>query len=117
MRHETTRRLPVTLPPIHHETIGSYLHRLAVANNRPARKLASLLGPLPSGFTPASDTTAPVGRPCRVSHRGDTPEPPRRGQRALGVERRECALSKNGAMKQGLVELPICLSSCGDLAL
>jgi hypothetical protein len=58
MRHETTRRLPVTLPPIHHETIGSYLHRLAVANNRPARKLASLLGPLPSDFTPASDTTA-----------------------------------------------------------
>ena len=57
-RHETAHRLPVTLPPIHHETIGSYLHRLAVANNRPARKLASLLGPLPADFTPASDTTA-----------------------------------------------------------
>ncbi|MDJ0347538.1 TniQ family protein [Streptomyces sp. H10-C2] len=51
------RRLPVTLGPVHDETLGSYLHRLAVANNRPASFLARLLGPLPPEFSPLSNTT------------------------------------------------------------
>lgn len=54
----TFRRLPITPPPIHRETLGSYLNRLAIANNRPRRTFAALLGPLPIGYTPASDSTA-----------------------------------------------------------
>lgn len=54
----TLHRLPVTPPPIHHETLGSYLHRLAMANNRPTRSLAALLGPPPIGFSPISDDTS-----------------------------------------------------------
>ncbi|MFD9791418.1 hypothetical protein ACFWXK_10750 [Streptomyces sp. NPDC059070] len=52
------RQLPVALGPVHNETLGSYLHRLAVANNRPAGFLARLLGPLPPEFSPLSNTTA-----------------------------------------------------------
>lgn len=52
------RRLPIALGPVHNETLGSYLHRLAVANNRPAGFLARLLGPLPPEFSPLSNTTA-----------------------------------------------------------
>lgn len=52
------RQLPIALGPVHDETLGSYLHRLAVANNRPAGFLARLLGPLPPEFSPLSNTTA-----------------------------------------------------------
>ena len=52
------RQLPIALGPIHNETVGSYLHRLAVTNNRPAGFLARLLGPLPPEFSPLSNTTA-----------------------------------------------------------
>ncbi|CAM5513462.1 MULTISPECIES: hypothetical protein [Streptomyces] len=52
------RPLPVSPGPVHNETLGSYLHRLAIANNRPAGVLARLLGPLPPEFSPLSDTTA-----------------------------------------------------------
>lgn len=52
------RPLPISLSPVHNETLGSYLHRLAIANNRPASVLARLLGPLPPEFSPLSDTTA-----------------------------------------------------------
>ncbi|WP_199800677.1 hypothetical protein [Streptomyces marianii] len=48
----------IALGPVHNETLGSYLHRLAVANNRPAGFLARLLGPLPPEFSPLSNTTA-----------------------------------------------------------
>ncbi|MEW2630840.1 hypothetical protein AB0903_04085 [Streptomyces sp. NPDC048389] len=51
------RQLPIPLGPFHNETPGSYLHRLAVANNRPAGFLARLLGPLPPEFSPLSNTT------------------------------------------------------------
>ncbi|MFC5188132.1 TniQ family protein [Actinomadura harenae] len=54
----TLHRLPLTPPPIRNETLGSYLHRLAMANNRPARSLAALLGPPPIGFSPISDDTS-----------------------------------------------------------
>jgi hypothetical protein len=50
--------LPITPGPICNETLGSYLHRLAIANNRPASVLARLLGPLPPEFSPLSNTTA-----------------------------------------------------------
>ncbi|WP_217215678.1 hypothetical protein [Streptomyces sp. AC550_RSS872] len=36
--------------------LGSYLHRLAIVNNRPA--LAELIAPLPPEFSPLSNTTA-----------------------------------------------------------
>ncbi|MGC5360296.1 hypothetical protein ACPXCE_01225 [Streptomyces sp. DT24] len=52
------RQLPIALGPVHNETLGSYLHRLAVANNRPAGCLARILGPLPPEFSPLSNTTA-----------------------------------------------------------
>ncbi|MET8330307.1 TniQ family protein [Streptomyces sp. NPDC005181] len=52
------RQLPIALRPVHNETLGSYLHRLAVANNRPAGVIARLLGPLPPEFSPLSNTTA-----------------------------------------------------------
>ncbi|MFD8385815.1 TniQ family protein [Streptomyces sp. NPDC059679] len=55
---EQLRPLPISLGPVHNETLGSYLHRLAVANNRPASVLARLLGPLPPEFSPLSNTTA-----------------------------------------------------------
>ncbi|MEV8548132.1 TniQ family protein [Streptomyces sp. NPDC051572] len=55
---DQVRPLPVTPGPVHNETLGSYLHRLAVANNRPASVLARLLGPLPPEFSPLSNTTA-----------------------------------------------------------
>lgn len=38
------RLLPVPLPPVHGETIGSYLNRLADANRLPVRYLAGLIG-------------------------------------------------------------------------
>ncbi|MGV4926395.1 TniQ family protein [Streptomyces sp. BHT-5-2] len=57
MRPDQLRQLPVSPGPIHNETLGSYLHRLAVANNRPAGPLARLLGPLPPEFSPLSNTT------------------------------------------------------------
>ncbi|CAM5272223.1 hypothetical protein KAURM247S_04287 [Kitasatospora aureofaciens] len=43
--------------PVQGETLGSYLHRLAVANNRAASRLVRLLGPLPSEFSPLTDST------------------------------------------------------------
>lgn len=55
---EQLHPLPVSPGPVHNETLGSYLHRLAVANNRPANVLARLLGPLPPEFSPLSNTTA-----------------------------------------------------------
>ncbi len=55
---DQVRLLPVTPGPIRNETLGSYLHRLAIANNRPASVLARLLGPLPPEFSPLSNTTA-----------------------------------------------------------
>ncbi|MGR6924374.1 TniQ family protein [[Actinomadura] parvosata] len=56
--HDVLHRLPVTPPPFHRETLGSYLHRLALANNRPARNLAALLGPPSRDFSPISDDTS-----------------------------------------------------------
>jgi hypothetical protein len=38
------RTLPIALPPVHHETIGSYLNRLADANRLKLATLAGLLG-------------------------------------------------------------------------
>ncbi|MGP4088504.1 TniQ family protein [Streptomyces sp. KR55] len=48
----------MSLGPVHGETLGSYLHRLAIVNNRPAVALAELIGPLPPEFSPLSNTTA-----------------------------------------------------------
>ncbi|WP_244809151.1 MULTISPECIES: TniQ family protein [unclassified Streptomyces] len=39
------RTLPVTLPPVHRETIGSYLNRLADANHLTVGHLSFLIGP------------------------------------------------------------------------
>ncbi|MEU8472772.1 TniQ family protein [Streptomyces sp. NPDC029006] len=39
------RILPVALPPVHGETIGSYLNRLADANRLSVRQLSALIGP------------------------------------------------------------------------
>ncbi|MBT1187669.1 TniQ family protein [Streptomyces sp. CJ_13] len=39
------RVLPVALPPVHGETIGSYLNRLADANHLPIGHLSFLIGP------------------------------------------------------------------------
>lgn len=57
-RRDPLRPLPLSPGPVQGETIGSYLHRLAVANNRPVNGLARLLGPLPAEFSPLSNTTA-----------------------------------------------------------
>jgi hypothetical protein len=39
------RALPIALPPVHHETLGFYLNRLADANRLKPATLAALLGP------------------------------------------------------------------------
>ncbi|WP_050515540.1 TniQ family protein [Streptomyces rimosus] len=39
------RTLPVALPPVHHETIGSYLNRLADASHLPIGHFSFLIGP------------------------------------------------------------------------
>lgn len=39
------RTLPVLLPPLHHELLGSYLHRLADANHLTIRDLSREIGP------------------------------------------------------------------------
>ncbi|MGW4051128.1 hypothetical protein ACWENA_09890 [Streptomyces sp. NPDC004779] len=39
------RSLPIALPPVHRETIGSYFDRLADANHLPIGLLSSLIGP------------------------------------------------------------------------
>lgn len=39
------RTLPIVLPPVHRETIGSYLNRLADANHLPIGHLSFLIGP------------------------------------------------------------------------
>lgn len=49
--------LPVTFTPIHQETLGSYLHRLAFANKRGPRTLARLLGKAPRDFSSLEDST------------------------------------------------------------
>jgi len=55
------RALPVPLPPLHHELLGSYLHRLADANHLTIRELSREIGPSryhprdsddPAGWTP-----------------------------------------------------------------
>ena len=56
-RHDQLRFLPVALGPVQGETLGSYLHRLAIVKNRPAVALAELIGPLPQEFSPLSNTT------------------------------------------------------------
>ncbi|MGW5776505.1 hypothetical protein [Streptomyces sp. NPDC003863] len=63
----TSDPCPLTPGPAQGETLGSYLHRLAVANNRAAGRLVQLLGPPPPEFSPLSDSTA-----------GWTPESPNR---------------------------------------
>ncbi|WP_316528889.1 TniQ family protein [Kitasatospora brasiliensis] len=57
-RRDPLHSLPVAPGPVQGETLGSYLHRLAVANNRAAGRLVQLLGPLPSEFSPLTDSTA-----------------------------------------------------------
>ncbi|MEU6239139.1 TniQ family protein [Kitasatospora sp. NPDC047058] len=57
-RRDPLQPLPVAPGPVQGETLGSYLHRLAVANNRAASRLVQLLGPLPSEFSPLTDSTA-----------------------------------------------------------
>ncbi|MFE9197493.1 TniQ family protein [Streptomyces albidoflavus] len=68
-RPDYLRPLPIAPGPVHNETLGSYLHRLAVANNRPAGVLARLLGPLPPEFSPLSNSTAgwPPDSPDRLA--------------------------------------------------
>jgi hypothetical protein len=39
------RTLPVSLPPVHHELLGSYLHRLADANHLTIHDLSREIGP------------------------------------------------------------------------
>jgi hypothetical protein len=39
------RPLPLPLPPVHHELLGSYLHRLADANHLTIRELSYEIGP------------------------------------------------------------------------
>jgi hypothetical protein len=39
------RALPLSLPPVHHELLGSYLHRLADANHLTIRDLSREIGP------------------------------------------------------------------------
>ena len=39
------RPLPVLLPPVHHELLGCYLHRLADANHLTIRDLSHQIGP------------------------------------------------------------------------
>lgn len=53
----TVHALPIALAPIHQETLGSYLCRLAIANRRPAQVIAQLLGPVRAGFSPLVDET------------------------------------------------------------
>ncbi|MFK0111612.1 hypothetical protein [Streptomyces sp. NPDC091217] len=48
----------MSLGPVQGEMLGSYLHRLAIVNNRPAFTLAELIAPLPPEFSPLSNTTA-----------------------------------------------------------
>jgi hypothetical protein len=56
------RRLPIALGPVHNETLGSYLHRLAVANNHPAGFLARLLVQLSPEFSSLSNRVSVSGR-------------------------------------------------------
>jgi hypothetical protein len=62
------RVLPISLPPISRETIGSYLHRLADANHITSSAVTQLLGISrrysrgdddPTGWTPQSLTPSP----------------------------------------------------------
>lgn len=39
------RTLPIPLPPMHHDLLGSYLHRLADANHLTIRGLSAEIGP------------------------------------------------------------------------
>jgi hypothetical protein len=59
------RTLPVPLPPLHRELLGSYLHRLAGANHLTIRDLSREIGPSryhqrdsddPDGWTPGAVT-------------------------------------------------------------
>jgi TniQ len=63
------RTLPVPLPPLHRELLGSYLHRLADANHVTVRDLSREIGPSryhqrdsddPAGWTPSAVTRLAV---------------------------------------------------------
>jgi hypothetical protein len=66
------RTLPVPLPPLHRELLGSYLHRLADANHLTIRGLSHEIGRLPDvqrerggviGDERVRDMRNPAGRP------------------------------------------------------
>jgi len=61
----SARTLPILLPPVHHELLGSYLHRLADANHLTIRGLSHEIGPGRYHSRDSDDLTG--WTPCAVT--------------------------------------------------
>jgi hypothetical protein len=116
------RALPIALPPVHQETIGSYLNRLADANRLKPATLTALLGPIrrwrrdeddTRGWTPLTTARLAIltGRPTSVlthalpalagMHDGPT----------LGLDTTTRAGCRRCMTRRGILGLVICRAS------